>query len=335
MRNKVQNLPIIFLLLSISLIACQSAAAPSLPTVSVDQSVPSPIPPSPLPPKELIFLASPQASATQADQIASIMESHALENSMQFIRIDSIESFQINDLISAFITLGDIPELVNVAQANPQIQFISINGSFASPPPNLILIDEENEDEAEIAAFLLGLAAALTTDDWRVGVLHTQSELLHANAFIAGVEYFCGACGPVAPPYNNYPQAYSLPEPASWQSQAQEMIAQGIQSVYLTPDLEVLEIQQFFADRGLQLLGSAAPPETIADSWIISISPSSQIQLDDQIIQILNGEILSQASPSVVFSNVNSSLISQARMDHLNSILKEIEAKMIGMPSEY
>lgn len=313
--------------------ACQSAGTEATPSLAAQIPTDTLPASSPTPPPQLLYLLDPQSAASQSDHIQAALSLYADAHSLDFLELDSIESISANTPLIALIAMGDFPQLADFASANPQAKIIVLAESSQGDAPNVFFLSE-NQKQAEIAAFLLGYAAALSTDDWRVGVLYAQDELLHANAFVAGAEYFCGACGPVAPPYNNYPQSASVADAANWLPQAQELINQGVRTIYLSPALERPEIQQYFAERSISLLGTTAPDAGIASQWLLTISPLAQSQITDQIIAVLEGQFVESSPDSVTFSNVNASVLSEARILLLQETLVQIEVGLIAMPSD-
>ena len=333
MQTKTRIFLHLSLFLTFLLTACQSQIAGGEPTPFLDISAPSLQASSPTPPSQIVLLMAVQSPSPLSAEIESALITYAQSHSFDFQSIDSLNALSFSAPLSALIAIGDFTDLDQLALDHPESKVISISPQYLSGPPNLFSLNE-NKRAAEIAAFLLGYSAAFSTNDWRVGALYLQDEILYANAFLAGAEYFCGACAPVAPPYNNYPQAFSLSDAGNWLPQAQEMLNQGIRTIYLSPTLEIPEIQQFFADRSIKLLGSIDPGDSVSNQWLLSIAPNSSSQIVHQLLALLNGLPVEGSQSSLIFSNINSNEISEARLIHIQDLLAEIELGFIAMPSE-
>jgi hypothetical protein len=208
------------------------------------QSIPTPLPvlPSPIvetqvesPTSRLIFIAAPDVDPAIQSQIESIVQSHAQANSLDFEFLSALAPFNPSDEIAKVVLYGDFSGLDEIASQNISTRFILIGPRSGAAPENVSLFSLHVGQE-ETVAFLSGYTAALVADDWRIGALYTADEILLANAFLAGAEYFCGACDPDQPPDYDYPHALQVSDLNSWLPSAQTLQLEGVNVAYLTPN---------------------------------------------------------------------------------------------------
>ena len=325
-------LPLLLTALALVLLACQSDDASQLPTAElVLTSEPTQVP-TEAPSARLYFLAASGADETLRGEIDGALNDFASQSGLDYFTVDQSDAVDYSGSVQSVVILGDDALALEAAAAHPETRYILIASDLQSSLENVVSL-QASSNESEIAAFMAGYAAALVTDDWRIAVIYSPQENLEANAFIAGVEYFCGSCIPVRPPYTDYPQAIQADQ-QSWQAQAQEALNQGVTTIYLSPDLEDVAIQEFLAQQGVLIIGSSYPGDAISSSWLATITPSSQASLVNSLASVLHNENLSSSGDSIRIENVNASYFSLPRVEHLQTIMKEIQIGLIAPPSQ-
>lgn len=328
-----KNLLPIFLFLALALAACSSGTSETIPTEIPLVPTISLVEPSPEPAKILYFLTNTDPSNSLRVQSESALQSFSDANDIDFQIASDSNSVDFSLSSSNVIIFGEFANLSELISSQPDTRFIYIDppADFAEASNLTTLSIVSNQ--SEIAAFLAGYAAALSTEQWSIAALFLASDNTEALAFIAGVEYFCGACVSELPPETDYPFAY-LTELGTWQNQAQEISNQRVSTVYLSPNLNQPEIYEFFSSRGMLIIGSNYPGEALSSAWLATISPRSQSSLIEDLISLLVGEPLASNASSVMISESNSAYLSIPRIEHLQAILADIDAGFLGMPSQ-
>lgn len=313
-----------FILIAALLTACgvQATATLELPTIE-----PSATPAAPL----LLLVAPPQADPPLVAAVAQIAGDYAGQHQLRFEQRQLLDPAQLPAGLTKLLLIAPDPGAAALAAAAPQIPIITIGFSPESQLPNvtsLVLATQARE-----TAFMAGYVAALTAYDWRAGVLYTPSSASLADDFMAGAEYFCGACTSVTPPEADFPLAAQAADPTTWQAAADLLLASQTRVVYLSPELEASEAGQYLANFGVLLIGGSAPPADLAASWLVSVSADPIAILQAQLPLALDGAPLTGTS-SLALSNANPLLLSEARLAYIQAVIDDLAAGFISLPSE-
>jgi hypothetical protein len=326
LMNKISfSISSAIILMAIVLAGCaQPAPTPTaaiLPNMTPTSSVPL-----------VILLAPPDSNPVVATAAAEVASTYATSNGMQFEQRSLLNSSELTQSLSKLIVLAPDPGAGALASAAPEAQVIAIGFSPESSPANLINIPLGGIDSAQ-TAFIAGYIAAISAEDWRTGFLHTASSAQYVNDFVAGAEYFCGSCVPFSPPLNEYPLSAQAADSQSWQSAADQLLAQSVNVVYLSPDLEASGAAQYLAGFGVLHIGSGTPPPELTDSWIVSIGSDSVATLRQVLPLALNGQPF-DFSASLTFMNANPDLFGESRQASVQVVFADLTAGYIQLPTD-
>lgn len=317
------------LLITFLLAACAFGAS-ATPTITLP---PVPIATDTSPPAQplVLLLAPPESDPALAAAAAEVAGGFANSNGMQFEQRSELDATQLPANLSKLIILSPDPGAAALAAAAAQAAVIAVGFDPGAEASNLQILQIAGSGSGEVS-FIAGYIAALTAEDWRMGMLHAGESAGQVDDFLAGAEYFCGSCAPVAPPYNDYPQAAAAVDFQNWQTAADQLIFQSIRVVYLAPELESSGAAQYLANYGILLIGSGAAPADIAANWLASVSGADAVSaLRQQLPLALAGQPLS-ATSSLTISNTNPNLLSEARLSHIQSIINDLLAGFIALP---
>lgn len=330
--SRLNNLPRVCLLAIVFLIvACAPVGGSAVPT----DSRPTMPQPSETPtelPRIAVLLVSPNSDPQLVAETEQIVRTYSLEQGLIFETRETLNGEDIGEAVELIVILGPYEGIADLAASAPQLRIIGISVGEYVEVANLQLISLEGR-RAEQAAFVSGYSAALSTDDWRVGVLHTQETAHLAEAFIAGMEFFCGSCAPVRPPYNDYPLSAGVDSVQNWQSGADLLLGQSVKTVYLTPDLELQEVQQYFFNRNILLVGRTLSSPGLASGWLASIVGDSISDLNLLLPPALEGLPMSVGPSSLTLNDANGLYLSEARLQHIYAMIADLLNGYIALPS--
>lgn len=317
-------IPILLVLL---LAACGSGAAEptaTLPPVALPSATPT------SPPPLALLLVPEGADAAVAAESAAILQAYAAEIGLAYEQHSSLIAAELPANLSLLLVLSPTPTLGELAAAAPQARVIALGFDPGLAAANLEVLTFGSGSSSQ-AAFIAGYGAALLTEEWRVGVLYSAAEITLANAFVAGAEYFCGACDSLAPPYEDYPLAVQA-DPANWQASADQLLNLGVRTFYLTPAMEVPELEAYLASWGVAIIGASAPAEAAAGNWAFSVAADPLAALRSALPARLRGQEPGEVTSSLGLSNVNETLFSSARQAHIAEIIADLLAGFIAVP---
>jgi hypothetical protein len=234
----------------------------------------------------------------------------------------------------AAIFLSAPPNLVDILNANPQMQIIVISGNDLQPGANLTIL----RVHPEFQIFLAGYAAVLAAPNWRAAGLVPYDggdTNLMANAFTSGGRYFCGRCGTSVPPFAPYPLAESAAgnaSPAEWQAAASNILPAGIEVMFLSKEAQSPELIQSLASQNLLFLGSVPPGDGLRDRWVGTISLDVPGTLAKVLPDVFQGKGGTVVNVGVTLTDVNEAYLTPGRQ---RLIAKTNEELMKGWINPY
>ena len=199
---------VLFVLIAIILSACgagkSAATSTSIPT---DTPI---VPPEPTatPTVPLAVLVVPADLDPDASNLyQKTVYDLAQTSGFRFQVLNSLSPETIEPGLRVVIALPPDPGIAALAAAAPQVQFLAINIPGITAGGNISVLS--GSGQSDVAAFLAGYTAALTTDDYRIGMIIPKDNpdaIRALNAFANGMKFYCGICRPVYYSAWAYPQ---------------------------------------------------------------------------------------------------------------------------------
>lgn len=314
----------LFLTFALALVGCAQPGPTATPTVLAS---PTPTPTIPL----VILLAPPESDANLVIVVSELSAAYAAANGMQFEQRSLLNPAEMPSSLEKLIVIAPDPGVAALAATAPQAQVIAIGFSPDASLANLTSLPLGGDDANQIA-FIAGYIAAISAEDWRSGILYSSASAAVLNDFIAGAEYFCGSCAPVSPPFIEYPVAAQA-DSANWQPAADQLLAQFVKVVYLTPELEASGAAQYLASSGVLLIGSGTPPAELANSWVVSVTSDPVAALRQLLPVALEAQPL-QPVDSLSLLNANANLFSESRQIYVQRIIDDLTNGYIQLPND-
>ena len=181
----------------------QASASPTVAIISTPEATETP---TPLPPRVLL-LAPPGADQALAAELEAGLGAPLELVGLRLERLESLEPGALGIDLRLVVVLGPDPGLAGLAAAAPQVQFLAIGIPGLPQTANLSVIGAEGL-RPDQEGFIAGVVAAITTADWRVGVLSTSDTpqgTAYRQGFLNGAVYFCGLCNQNFGPIMDYP----------------------------------------------------------------------------------------------------------------------------------
>jgi hypothetical protein len=216
------------------LAACGKAAKPptKTPLPPTAAATPTAVPPTATPtpaPPTAVLLVAPHADAGLKDAAQAWLQAWAKKAGARFVVQGAKDALPPHTV--AALGVGIVPPAARGARR-----------IVIAPPQGAALKGAQVVDPATAGlpqrAFLGGYLAAITTYDWRGGLLASEGEKTAAAAFVDGERYFCGLCRPLHPPFLAYPRYVLAPANASaqaWQAAWQQLKRAGVATLALSP----------------------------------------------------------------------------------------------------
>lgn len=279
-----------------------------------------------------VLIVPPQADPRLAADLQQVLGEQIPAAGLRFqVR----PSLSLNDLdrdrFRWIIALAGTENLEALIEAAPEADFLAIGVEGMQPASNLTTIGGEvlRYDQQ---GFIAGYIAALITPDWRVGMLGLAGLPEGETAwqgFITGVRYYCGLCLQTYPPFYEYPLYVGLPSgstPDEWQSAANTLINQSVETVYVMPGVADESLFRHLAQSGMNILAGRTPPEQplIQEHWVASLRSDPFEAFVNYWPDFMAGEVGLSLPVPLTITDVNASLLSPGRERMAAEVLVDV-----------
>lgn len=276
---------------------------------------------SPTPTQEkptVILVVSQEADAWTVERVNAVLQTLALESGLALVVDNDILAEEILPEVKIVVGIGPGLSFSDLANSNPETAFVVIGQSGMSPGSNLSMIGGSDVDQQH-QSFMAGYLAALISSDYKVaGLLPSDSDLsqLITDAFVIGAEFFCGACNPLYPPYQNFPQWEFLSienAPVSFQPIVDTLFNNGVEVLYVQGDLLSPELLIYLSDLGIKVVSDQSP-DTIRANWVGTVRSDPGAGLMTIWPELLAGKGGEQVFAAIVLTDTDANLVSEGRM---------------------
>lgn len=303
------------------------AAATGIPTPTISSQQEEPT--ETAAPPYAILLAGPASDAGYLAEVQQTVEQIALENGMAFERREALGAESAPQNLRLVVVLPPISGLEALAASFPETKFVALGVPGTNSAGNLTAVGEGGNSDFQ--AFLAGYIAAVEADDYRVGLVYVgdDSGRRYKRAFLAGAVYFCGFCNPYYPPFHEYPLASEVGDgspPEMFETAANELIAQGVNTIHLAPGAQSEALYRSIAGQNLRFVGTEAPPAGLEGNWIASVVLGGDIDLRAVITAVLNGGGVVEVDSTIEITFTG---LSEARLNHYRGVLDFLESGVI------
>lgn len=232
------------------------------------------------------------------------------------------------------IVLGGDDDVTGLIEANPQALFVFVGVASVSPGKQVAVIGPEGMRPDQVA-FLSGYISALTTPDWRIGVIGigpTGEGQAVIKSFINGGIFFCGLCRPGYPPFHDYPTSVDVTalDAESIGSGLERIRDQGVTTIGLGPSFssEVVDLaMEAVASEPILWIGPNPPLLEKRDRWIATIQPDPGSALLEVFEMLSNGEMDIRIPMPLAVLDVNDEILTEGK---LRLVLQTRDALVIG-----
>jgi hypothetical protein len=333
--------PVLLLSLLVSA-ACRTVtpgptANPQAPTSTPPTTAPATKAPTPVPTAQqaqVILLAL--AGSDPGDMLAleNVLGELTAQAGLSVETRTDLAGLEFDPGVRVVVAMPPDPGIINLAAANPQVQFLAVGIPGIQAASNLSVTGSEGE-RPDQQAFLAGYLAAVVTKDWRAGVI-SRGDTVDGKAarlgFTNGVVFYCGLCRPAYPPFVQYPQYVELTAGASQaeqQAAADILIQNAVKTVYIFPGAGDETLLEYLAQAGVNLIGSGSAPENLRSNWIASIRVDESSAIRQIWPRLLSGEKGIQLSVPLVLADQNPALFSTGRQQLVEKMLTDLLAGFI------
>ncbi|MBU1661696.1 MAG: hypothetical protein KKD28_09515 [Chloroflexi bacterium] len=294
---------------------------------------------TPLPPVG-VLLAPPEADSELVEEMRTLLSEWIPALGYRFQVRPSLTLADLDrDEFKLIVVLPPASDLGTLVAAAPEARFLAVGIQGLEPAPNLSMIGSDG-DRLDHQGFIAGYMSAVITPDWRTGVIgvaDSGAAVEARQAFVTGVEFFCGLCLPTYPPYFEYPLYFELntgADTVEWLAAADFMIHRSVETVYVVPGAGDDAMLRHLAQSGVNIIGGVSPLNDIGGQWVASLRfdpfqafqdfwPDFAAGLDGQSITV-----------PLAITDVNPKLLSPGRQGAVEEILADVLAGFVDLGIE-
>ena len=288
---------------------------------------------------DIVFWAG--AGSGHNDALTERLTAFTQTNGFTFEQYESISAEQITPSVKILVTTAEAAQIEAINQQLPGLKIVAVDVSGLNPGlVNVHAVTSEG-GTLEQRAFLAGYALALTTADYRVGVLTLSGDDLGNRArdsFIVGARYFCGLCKPLYPPfisqpyYPLYAEMSAPTDPANWQAAADSLLNLAVTAMYVQPEISSLDLMTYLASKNVSIVGVEGQAGLEAAGKVVGVLGSDlYASVQAAVSGLLAGEDIGNSTGSLELKQINPDLMSDGRHilferireDLLNGLIKD------------
>ena len=224
---------------------------------------------------KVILLAPAGTDPSVLEELQAALLPLVEESGLQLHNLESVTPDGLDASVKIVIALAGTPNLMELVNGRPVIQFLSLNVPDAvAAVPNLSTMTI-SELDLQRQAFLAGYLAALITADYRVGVLasaNDRSGEIASESFFVGAQYFCGLCNSRFGPIQYYPKVAYIADPTSpnsWQTAVDLLTARAVMTVFVQEQLISADLMDYLLENGMRVI---SPLANEGSGWQVSLA---------------------------------------------------------------
>lgn len=281
-----------------------------------------------------VLLALPGADTGKVIALQEMLAELTAQEGLTLETVQELDGTQLDPAVRLVIALPPDPGILNLAAANPQVQFLAIGIPGVQSAQNLSAVFSGG-DRPDQQGFLGGYLAAMLTPDWRVGVISAPDSpagKANRNGFANGVVFYCGLCRPAYPPFVQYPVFADIPSEAGdaeLQAAVDALRASAVKTVYVSPGVGQAALLEKLAAADMQIIASGTPPPSIGAAWIASVSVDEMAALRTIWPHWIAGEAVVNLDVPLALTERNPERFSPGRQQFLERILADLLAGYI------
>jgi hypothetical protein len=337
----VQRKFLTLLIITVLLASCiPSSRATPTPVIPTDTAVPTSIA---TPSRPLVILELPvDMDQGESDKYQTLVYNLAQANGMRYQVRNALAPADLAleaPSLKIVIVLPPDPDLDALIAAAPDVQFLAVGIPDLVTSANLSTIGASGVP-VDQQAFLAGYIAGMVAPEWRTGILYQKDtpggDAAH-TAFENGYHYYCGDCfNPnFVQPFSHglYPIPVGIPTdtPVSNYSGYADLLIRNLVNVaYVYPAVATPDLLTDLAQNNVLLISQALPGEDVRSSWIASIQPDLISALQNIFPDLLAGHGGRIVPTPLLLADVNSSLLSDAKLRLVQQVLDDLQKGMIG-----
>ena len=286
---------------------------------------------------ELLLWAPAGSDPALVSAQAAALQEYANSHGMRFLQADNLSSPQLGSTVKVVVSLAPAEQTLSMAEGAAQTEFLSLR-PLSGNAPNLYYAASGTQATSEQVAFLAGYTLGLVSDDFRTGVLYQADDPAGKRiqeAFTVGTQFYCGLCNSRFAPVTFYPKSAGMSSAANYQSAADELLAQFVNSVYIQPEVSSPELVNYLTSKNIQLIGVEGQAGlSDAPNWVAVLASEDEPDLTPILDALFAGNPPPASGTGLNLTRVNPDVLTMGKLRFIEATrLELLEGKL--RPSPY
>jgi hypothetical protein len=291
--------------------------------------------PTSTPPAPLVILVVPaDMNETQSKAYQKAVYDMSQAQGYRFVVLNKLTTADLEPTLKIVVDLSPDTDIVPLAAAAPQAQFLAINLPGIQPGGNVSVLGGE-ATRIDQVAFIAGYIGAMITQDYHTGALLVKDSPEAATittAFRAGQEFFCGLCNPYAGPFEEYPLVQDIPKdakPNEYGAYADILIRKKVDTLFLQPGVDLPELLEYLPTVGVLMIGTKTPTKD-TPGWVVTLQPNYLEAMKAAFPDLLAGQGGKAFPAPLSFNNANPDLFGVGKQNNARKVLDDLLAGFIS-----
>jgi hypothetical protein len=258
----------------------------------------------------------------------------AQAQSYRFVVLNKLTNADLEPALKIVIDLSPDTDVVALAAAAPQTQFLAINVPGVEPGGNVSVLGGESAPIDQVA-FIAGYIGAMITEDYHTGALLAKDSPdadKIIKAFRAGQEYYCGLCRPYAGPFEEYPLVQDIPKdakPNEYAAYADILIRKKVDTLFIQPGVDIPELLEYLQSVSVWMIGTQSPTKNF-NVWVVTLQPNYLEAMKAAFPDLVAGQGGKAFPAPLSFTNANPDLFSPGKQASAHKILDDLMGGFIS-----
>jgi len=280
---------------------------------------------------QIVLWAPEDVEPTRAQAFFDQLQAYSDQNGVTFERRSSLEASDLSEQVKVVVSMATAQAIHTIAPAAQQVQFLAVGAEDMPTGGNVHSVSGAGVSVAQ-RAFLAGYTLALTTTDYRVGVLSQAGStdgIATRDGFIIGAQYYCGICNSRYAPILFYPFAAEITDPtnpADWQTAVDTLLNSAVSAMFVQPEVSSNELMAYLQSRNVRVILAEGQAGFGATNVVAVLSSSGTVDLAATLSALLVGQNIGTVASSVDLISINEDIISPGRL----GLIERVKADLLA-----
>lgn len=276
---------------------------------------------------QLLLWAPDYADPSMAQAYGAQLQAYASQNALSFEAFEELKPGQLGEQTQLVVALADPADVQAMAEAHVHVQFLLVGNLQESSLTNLHVLSQ-TQALPEHISFLAGLAAVLSTPEYRVGSItqiNSPAGTLARDGFLTGARYYCGLCRSRYTPLVVYPIQAEIETAENWKGALDSLLAQSVKTIFVQAELSSPELINALNTHGITLVALEGQNGIEAAQGLLGVlSTGGMTDILPIVERLLAGEAFGDIKMGIELTRIDESKLGAGRQILFNRFKEDL-----------